>query len=119
MALDMIVDASVQIAAQQASRIGLTTANPASGTRADQAQTVVNNILGRWRNIGGSVSITTLNYGSYNNVGGTNFQSNMGNFGDVVAYNIAVTIPGFSGIPQLLGVKSMTFQRNYIVQNEK
>lgn len=119
MALDMIVDASVQIAAQQASRIGLTTANPASGTRADQAQTVVNNVLGRWRNIGGTVTITTLNYGSYNNVGSTNYQANMGNFGDVVSYNIAVTIPGFSGIPQLLGVKSMTFQRNYIVQNEK
>lgn len=118
-ALDMFVDASVQIAAQQASRVGLTTANPASGTRAQQAQTIVNNILGRWQNIGGTVSITTLNYGTYNNVGGNSYQSNMGNFGDVVSYNISVTVPGFSGIPQLVGLKSMTFQRNYIVQNEK
>jgi len=30
-----------------------------------------------------------------------------------------VTIPGFSGIPQLFGVNTLTFQRNYIVQNEK
>jgi hypothetical protein len=28
-------------------------------------------------------------------------------------------VPGFSGIPQLFGVKTLTFQRNYIVQNEK
>jgi Flp pilus assembly protein TadG len=119
LALDMIVDASVQIAAQAASRVGLTTVNPASGTRDDQAKRIVMAIVGRWQNIGGTVSISTLNYGTYSNVGTSNYQANMGNLGDVVSYNIAVTIPGFSGIPKLFGVKSMTFQRNYLVQNEK
>jgi hypothetical protein len=37
----------------------------------------------------------------------------------IVSYNITVTMPGFSGIPQLVGIPLLTFQRNYIVQNEK
>ncbi|AMM16367.1 hypothetical protein AX768_19580 [Burkholderia sp. PAMC 28687] len=41
LALDMFVDASVQLAAQAASRVGLTTVDPSSGTRADQAKTIV------------------------------------------------------------------------------
>jgi len=119
LALDMIVDGSVQIAAQAASRAGLTTTDPSTGTRADAAKRTVMNILGGWQNIGGNVNITTLNYGTYGNVGGSTYQANMGGFGDVVSYNITVTVPGFSGIPQLFGVKTLTFQRNYIVQNEK
>lgn len=118
-ALDMFVDASVQLAAQAASRAGLTTVDPASGTRADQAKNTVNAILGRWQNVGATVSISTLDYGTYNNVGTKNYTSDLGAFGNVVSYNITVTMPGFSGIPQLFGVKTMTFQRNYIVQNEK
>jgi hypothetical protein len=43
----------------------------------------------------------------------------MGNFGDVVLYQITLTMPTFSGIPKLFGIESMTFQRNYLVQNEK
>jgi len=37
----------------------------------------------------------------------------------VVSYNITLTTPGISGIPQLVGIPLLTFQRNYIVQNEK
>lgn len=118
-ALDMFVDASVQLAAQAASRAGLTTVDPSSGTRADRAKNTVMAILGRWQNIGGTVSIATLDYGTFSNVGTNNYSNSLGDFGNVVSYNITVTIPGFSGIPQLFGVKTLTFQRNYIVQNEK
>ncbi|WP_213229097.1 TadE/TadG family type IV pilus assembly protein [Caballeronia sp. NK8] len=118
-ALDMIVDASVQFAAQQASRAGLTTTVPSSGTRDAEARRIVNNVLGGWTNIGGSVSITTRAYTTYNDIGSSNYQDSMGGFGDVVLYNISVTIPSFSGIPKLFGIDSLTFQRSYLVQNEK
>ncbi|MEZ2309387.1 TadE/TadG family type IV pilus assembly protein [Paraburkholderia sp. RCC_158] len=121
LALDMIVDASVQIAAQSASRTGLTTTVPTGSTRADQAASIVMNTLGGWKKIGGTVAIKTLNYGTYNNVGTTSYQSNMGEFGDVVSYQITVTLPkGFTGLPKYFGVPlPLTFQRNYLVQNEK
>jgi Flp pilus assembly protein TadG len=118
-ALDMIVDASVQLAAQAASRAGLTTTAPSTGTRAQQAQTIVMSYLNGWTKIGGVVNITETSYSTFSNVGTTNSSTGLGGLGDVVMYNISVTMAGFSGIPQLLGVKTMTFQRNYLVQNEK
>jgi Flp pilus assembly protein TadG len=121
LALDMMVDASVQIAAQAASRVGLTTSAPSSGSRSDQAQQIVNTILGGWTNISGTtLSITMLTYGTYSNIGTTNVTTGMGGYGDVVSYNIAVTMQkGFTGLPKLFGIQQMVFQRNYIVQNEK
>jgi Flp pilus assembly protein TadG len=121
LALDMIVDASVQIAAETASRTGLTTTVPTTGTRAQQAQNIVMGILGGWQNIGGTVTITTVDYGSYINVGTTTYSAGMGAYGDVVSYQITVTLPnGFTGLPKYFGVSlPLTFQRNYIVQNEK
>ncbi|EKS66332.1 MULTISPECIES: TadE/TadG family type IV pilus assembly protein [Caballeronia] len=118
-ALDMIVDASVQYAAQQASRAGLTTTDPSSGTRSQEAARIVNNILGGWKNINGTVDIKTYAYDSYNDISAGNYEDTMGGFGDVVLYQITVTMPTFSGIPKLFGINSMTFQRNYLVQNEK
>ncbi|HEY2022321.1 TadE/TadG family type IV pilus assembly protein [Paraburkholderia sp.] len=122
LALDMIVDASVQIAAQSASRMGLTTTVPTSGTRADEAKAIVLNILGGWQNIGGTVTINAVDYGTtYNNIGTPNYSSGMGDYGDVVSYQITVTLPkGFTGLPAYFGVPMpLTFQRNYLVQNEK
>jgi Flp pilus assembly protein TadG len=121
LALDMIVDASVQIAAENASRTGLTTTAPATGTRASQAQAIVMATLGRWQNIGATVSITALDYGNYNNVGTPNYQTGLGGLGDVVSYQIAVSLPqGFTGLPKYFGVPMpMVFQRIYLVQNEK
>ncbi|WP_144144637.1 TadE/TadG family type IV pilus assembly protein [Paraburkholderia sp. BCC1884] len=121
LALDMIVDASVQIAAQSASRVGLTTTNPATGTRATEAQGIVMNALSGWQKIGATVSINTLNYGTYSNIGSSTYQSNMGAFGDVVSYQITVSLPtGFTGLPKYFGVPlPLVFQRNYLVQNEK
>jgi Flp pilus assembly protein TadG len=119
MALDMMVDASVQYAAQQASRAGLTTTNPTTGSRIDEARRIVNEVLGGWSKFGGAVNISTLSYATYNDMAAGNSQQTMGGFGDVVAYSVSVTLPPFTGIPQLIGINSMTFQRNYIVQNEK
>jgi Flp pilus assembly protein TadG len=119
LAFDMIVDATVQIAAQQASRVGLTTSNPTTGTRDSRARASINKVLQPWTKIGGTVQIDMVNYGTYNNVGTKNSQANMGNFGDVVSYNITLTMPGLTGIQKLLGQGDLTFQRNYIVQNEK
>ena len=122
LALDMIVDASVQIAAESASRTGLTTTAPATGTRADQAKSIVMSALGGWQNIGATVTINTVDYGTYDNIGTPNYQTNnMGGFGDVVSYQITVSLPtGFTGLPKFFGVPlPLTFQRNFLVQNEK
>lgn len=121
LAMDMIVDASVQLAAESASRTGLTTTAPSMGTRASQAQATVMNILGRWQNVGATVSISELDYGTYNNVGTTGYQSGLGDLGDVVSYQITVSMPtGFTGLPKYFGVPTpIVFQRNYLVQNEK
>jgi Flp pilus assembly protein TadG len=119
LALDMCVDATVQIAAQQASRLGLTTTNPSSGTRADAAKNMVNTILNGWTKIGATITVNSLTYGTYGNVGTTNYSSGPGSLGDVVSYNITLTMPPFTGIPKLAGITQLTFSRNYIVQNEK
>jgi Flp pilus assembly protein TadG len=119
LALDMCVDATVQIAAQAASRAGLTTTNPSNGTRAQQAQSIVNTILGGWTNIGATIGITTVNYGTYANIGTSKSTNDAGGLGDVVSYNITLTMPPFTGMPKLVGITQLVFQRNFIVQNEK
>lgn len=116
LALDMIVDASVQIAAEVASRISMTGTAPASGTRDQQAIANVNAILGMWTNLGATVKISTLAYSSYNNIGTSNYTSGTGALGNIVTYNITVTMPAFTGIPAL---GTLTVQRNFIVQNEQ
>jgi Flp pilus assembly protein TadG len=120
LAVDMMIDATVQIAAQSASRVGLTTTNPASGTRATQAQQIVKNIMSGWTGMPRTtLTITELDYSTYNDVGSGNYTAGLGSLGDVVSYNITLTTPGISGIPQMVGIPLLTFQRNYIVQNEK
>jgi hypothetical protein len=120
LAIDMIIDASVQIAAQSASRAGLTVAPPADGLpRADEAKTIVLGILSGWINVGAVVNVSEVDFGGLGNVGAAGAPAGPGDFGDVVAYNITLTIKGFTGIPKLLGLPVLTFQRNYLVQNEK
>ncbi|MDR5818215.1 MULTISPECIES: pilus assembly protein [unclassified Caballeronia] len=122
-ALEMIADASVQAAAQVASRVGLTTTAPTSGTRSQEAQAKVESILGGWRNVGATIAVTEQNYGSYgyNNVANASYAptSDMGGYGDVVVYNIQLKMPGITGVPKLFGISQLTFERNYIVLNEK
>ncbi|WP_031363313.1 TadE/TadG family type IV pilus assembly protein [Caballeronia sordidicola] len=120
LAVDMMIDATVQIAAQSASRVGLTTTNPATGTRATQAKQMVTSIMSGWTGMPKTtLTITELDYSTYNNVGSSSYTAGLGLLGDVVSYNITFTTPGISGIPQLVGIPLLTFQRNYIVQNEK
>jgi Flp pilus assembly protein TadG len=118
-ALDMVVDSSVQLAAQAASRAGLTTTAPSSGSRADQAKQIAMSYLTGWTRIGGTVAITETAYSTYSAVGTSTNTNGLGGLGDVVTYNISVTMKGFSGIPWLFGMKTMTYSRNYLVQNEK
>jgi len=119
LAVDMIIDATVQMAAQTASRVGLTTTNPTTGTRAQQAQQIVSNILSGWTGLPNTtLTVTELNYGTYTGIGTPAYTTGPGSLGDVVSYNITLTTPGISGIPQLVGIPLLTFQRNYIVQNE-
>lgn len=119
LALDMIVDASVEIAAQAASRAGLTTTVPANESRAVQASNIVNTILGGWEKMGATVAISELDYGTYGNVNTSNFSASPGALGEIVSYNITLTMPGFTGIPALFGVPTLKFERNYLVQNEQ
>ncbi|GJH19260.1 pilus assembly protein [Caballeronia novacaledonica] len=122
-ALEMIADASVQAAAQAASRVGLTTTAPSTGSRVQEAQTIVQSILGGWKSVSGTITVTELNYGNYGygNVASSTYTptQDMGGYGDVVAYNIQLKMPGITGIPKLFGVNELTFERNFIVQNEK
>ncbi|MGI4859352.1 MAG: TadE/TadG family type IV pilus assembly protein [Janthinobacterium lividum] len=118
--VDMMIDARVEYAAQLASRYGMTTSTPTSGTRADAANTLVLNAIGMWANIPNTtVSIVETAYSSYGNVGTTTSTAGLGGLGDVVSYQVTLTTPGISGIPQMVGIPTLTFQRNFIVQNEK
>ncbi|KAK42897.1 hypothetical protein BG58_37555 [Caballeronia jiangsuensis] len=123
LALEMIADASVQAAAQAASRVGLTTTAPSTGNRVQEAQAIVQSILSGWKNVSGTITVTELNYGNYGygNVASSTYTptQDMGGYGDVVAYNIQLKMPGITGIPKLFGVNELTFERNFIVQNEK
>jgi Flp pilus assembly protein TadG len=118
-ALNMMVDASVQLAAQAASRAGLTTTAPATGTRTQEAQEIVMSYLGAWTKIGGTVTVNETAYSTFSSVGTPTSTTGMGGLGDVVMYNISITMHSFTGIPELLGMNTMTYQRNYLVQNEK
>jgi Flp pilus assembly protein TadG len=120
LAVYMMMDASVQIAAQAASRSGLTTTNPATGTRASQAQAIAMKMLSAWTGLPNTtVTITELDYGSYGDVGTGSYTPGPGQLGDVVSYNITLATQGVTGIPKFVGIPLLTFQRNFIVQNEK
>ncbi|HEY2025136.1 TadE/TadG family type IV pilus assembly protein [Paraburkholderia sp.] len=117
--MGMLMDASILVAANEASRYGLTTTAPATGTRASQAQQIVMNIIGGWGNIPGTtISIAEIDYGTFANVGTSSNTSGMGGLGDVVSYNISITTNGLSGILPTLGLTPITYSSNFIVQNE-
>ncbi|WP_050454301.1 TadE/TadG family type IV pilus assembly protein [Candidatus Burkholderia verschuerenii] len=116
--LDLTVDASVQYAAQQASRAGITTVAPATGeTRERAASQTVTNILRPWTNIGGRLTIAVVDYGTF---GSSTTSSSSGGLGDVVSYNITLTMPhGFTGFLGFFGATPLVYRRYYLVQNEK
>jgi Flp pilus assembly protein TadG len=63
LAFDIIVDASVQIAAESASRVGVVVGTPPNGlTREQQATQIVHGILDGWTSVGGVVTVNILDY---------------------------------------------------------
>jgi Flp pilus assembly protein TadG len=117
--MGMIMDASVLMAANEASRYGLTTTAPPTGTRDTQAKQIVMNMIGGWAKVSGTtISITEVDYGTFANVGTTNSTSGMGGLGDVVSYNISITTNGITGILPSLNLAPITYSSNFIVQNE-
>jgi Flp pilus assembly protein TadG len=117
--MGMLMDASVLIAANEASRYGLTTTVPTTGTRATQAQQIVMNVIGRWGNVPGTtISIVEIDYGTFSNVGTSNSTSGVGGAGDVVSYNISIKTNGITGILPSLKLAPITYSSNFIVQNE-
>ncbi|MGI4985527.1 MAG: TadE/TadG family type IV pilus assembly protein [Janthinobacterium lividum] len=118
--VDMMIDARVEYAAQLASRYGMTTSTPTTGTRSDAAKALVVKAIGMWANIPNTtLTIVETAYSSYSDIGTTSSTSGLGGLGDVVSYQVTLTTPGISGIPQMVGISTMTFQRSFIVQNEK
>lgn len=117
--MGMIMDASVLMAANEASRYGLTTTAPPTGTREAQAEKIVMNYIGGWGNVlGTTISIKEVDYGTFANVGTSKHTSGMGGLGDVVSYNISITTNGITGILPSLGLTPITYSSNFIVQNE-
>lgn len=121
MATMMMMDATVQMAAQAAARYGMTNVTPTDGTtRQATAEQIARNVLSGWSQMANtSVTISEVAYSSYSNVGTSSSTSGLGGFGDVVSYNITLKTKGISGLPGLFGVEWLTFQRSYLVQNEK
>ncbi len=120
-ALDMTMDAAVQMAAQAASRAGLVNVAPTGTTREAQAQATALGIIGKWASLPNTtVAITETTYASYAAVSaGTGTTNSAGSWGNVVIYNIALTTQGATGVLKLFGIKSLTFSRSYLVQNEQ
>ena len=117
--MGMIMDTSVLIAANEASRYGLTTTAPPTGTRDAQAKQIVMNVIGGWGNVPGTtISIVQIDYGTFANVGTSNNTNGMGGLGDVVSYNISITTNGITGILPSLRLAPITYSSNFIVQNE-
>lgn len=122
LASDMMIDATMQMAAQAASRIGLINVAPADGTsRENAAKAAAMKVLGNWATMKNTtVVISETDYGTYAAAeAGASSPSNAGGFGDVVAYNITLTTKGISGVPGLFGVDQLVFTRNFYVQNEQ
>lgn len=120
-ALDMTMDATVQMAAQAASRAGLVNVTPTGSTREAQAKSVAMGVIGMWANLPNTtVSISETTYANYAGVSsGTSTANSAGSWGSVVTYNISLTTQGATGVLKLFGVSSMTFSRSYLVQNEQ
>lgn len=146
--LDMWIDASVEAAAQRASRLGITTVIPTGQTREQAVQAIVNNVLSTWQSLNAVETTTIKSYSSYiavgqpepytdvHNVGHyvlgdpyTDVNKNgqwdadqgtngAGGYNDIVQYTITFTTQSFTGLPELLGMSKLTFGRTFIVQNE-
>lgn len=123
LALDMIADASVQIAAEVASRSAMVMGAPPAGvTPAQQVSATVHQILDMWAPLGGNVNVQLTAYSALNELGGANGVAGVGAGGSIVTYNVSLTMPAFTGVPSWVNAGSpfvFTFSRNFVVQNEQ
>jgi Flp pilus assembly protein TadG len=119
---DLMMDATLQTATQQAGRAGMTTTVPTGSTRDAQAKAILNRVMGPWLKLpGSSMTYSTTSYSSYSDAGaGTNgVSSSQGNYGDIAVYKVTLTTTGMTGFLKLFGLNSLTFTRSFMVQNEK
>ncbi|KKB62323.1 hypothetical protein WM40_17770 [Robbsia andropogonis] len=119
---DMMMDATLQTATQQAGRAGMTTTVPANSTRDAQTLAVLNRVMGPWLKLPGTtMSYSTVSYSSYGaasaGTGGTS--GSQGTYGDIVVYSVTLTTTGMTGILKVFGINTLTFSRKFMVQNEK
>ncbi|WP_347558138.1 TadE/TadG family type IV pilus assembly protein [Robbsia sp. KACC 23696] len=119
---DLMMDATLQTATQEAGRAGLTTVVPTGSTRDAQAKAILTRVMGPWLKLpGSSMSYSTVSYTSYANAaagtGGT--ANSQGNYGDVAVYTVTLTTTGMTGILKVFGLNTLTFTRSFMVQNEK
>lgn len=143
LALMMLVDASFEIAATECSRAGALTSLGTAEDRVARVKSLVDTFVGNWvPSSGGSTEVTMTVYPNLaalgkptwidrnNNLtcdegegtcpakGGFQVVPGIGGVGSLVVYQISVTRPGFSGIFKLIGINSLSFNRQIVVINE-
>lgn len=142
LSLMMLVDASLEIGIRAASRTGSITALGSGDEREAAVKQIVQYWVARWVPGSSNITLKTLVYPALNNAdspvwvddnnnglcdqgegtcpaqGGVQLIPGMGVTGSLVAYDVTVTRPGFSGVFKLIGIDTLTFNRQAIVLNE-
>lgn len=146
--LDLWVDATVESAVQRASRLGITTLPPTGQTMQQAVDSSIKKSLSVWITRALTFSISTKTYPSYIGSAGAEPYTDVGNVGhyvkgdpfvdvnkngvwdgdlgingtgnydDVTSYAVTITMPSFTGIPELFGIPNLSFSRTFVVQNE-
>lgn len=143
LALMMLVDASLEIAASECSRAGALTSAGTAEQRTARVQKIFDTFAGRWVPAsGGSTQVTMTVYPNLaalgkptwidknNNLncddgegtcpaqGGFQVVPGIGGVGSLVVYQVAISRPGVSGIFKLIGINSLSFNSQIVVINE-
>ncbi|MGE5478406.1 MAG: TadE/TadG family type IV pilus assembly protein [Bacteroidales bacterium] len=139
LALIMLADASLEIAASEASRIGALTAYGDAAAREAKVKSIVATIAGRWIPVKSNITVTTRIYPDLTALGkptwiesngipgcqpaegncaGVQVIPGLGHSGDLVVYTILMERSGFTGILKTVGISNLAFQRKIIVINE-
>lgn len=139
LALIMLADASLEIAASEASRIGSLTAFGDAAAREAKVKSIVATTTGRWIPVKSNITVTTHIYPDLTALGkptwiesnnipgcqpaegdctGVQIIPGMGASSNLVVYTIVMTRSGFTGILKTVGISNLTFQRQIIVINE-
>jgi Flp pilus assembly protein TadG len=133
-AMETMMDASLDRGAAAAARIGLTVTAPTqNGVPITEDQQIFNTVwayVGIWLQGPGQLTITTFTYPSYQALnqaepcltpgytGPCTGTQGTGGFGSIVRYQVTIHRPTFTGLLGVLNITSYTLQRTLIVQNE-